>query len=414
MSHPPRTGVFFIHGLTGSPAEMAPLDKALRRAGYQTVVPLIAGHGAGHRELLATTWQDWHEGLRRDLREFARTYDEVVIVGLCVGGLLGLLLAGEEKVRGAVALSPDLGLRVRGPATPWNRCLLPLAYRVPWLRRHGYWTQKPPYGIKNPRLQQRIAKAVAASIHGQTAEYGTFRTYVGTMLELKRLQRVVVQALPRVDCPALVIHSVEDSMFSIRNATVMYHALGSIRKELALITGCDHVITVDLRKDDVARRVIRFVAGGRGVSAESEAEDEFLACEIVPNRTEVGQSTEDGQSGDALPPALNQRASHRLIVRKGSVGRLMLTVREDAERSADVLDARYMSSDPHGRPSDTLTAEWQLAAAAIDALSYGVQKRWVIEEKMEQHAASASRIEPVAAHTEPDRAPSPSLIPTTL
>lgn len=49
-------------------------------------------------------------------------------------------------------------------------------------------------------------------------------------------------------------------MFSIRNATVLYSLLGTSDKSIRLITGCDHVMTVDLRKDDVARDVGAFIA----------------------------------------------------------------------------------------------------------------------------------------------------------
>ncbi len=280
MWRPEHTGVLLIHGLTGSPTEMAPLAKALRRAGFRTAVPLLAGHGAGHRELLATTWQDWRDGLRRDLRDLAQACDDVVVVGLCVGGLLGALLAAENSyVRGLVCLSPDLGFRVPGPATPWTRFLLPIAFRVPWLRHHGYWTQKPPYGLKNPRLQQRIAQAIAASAQGQTQEFGTFRTYVGTMREMTRLSEAVRNSLARVRCPSRIIHSVEDSMFSIRNAMIVYQQLGSPRKELALITGCDHVITVDLRRDDVARRVTGFVTGLYGAEPADPCRRGVLSAE---------------------------------------------------------------------------------------------------------------------------------------
>ena len=348
MSHTNRTGVLLIHGLTGSPTEMAPVEKALRRAGYQTAVPLITGHGAGHKELLATTWQQWRDGLRRDIREFAQRCDEVVIVGLCVGGLLGLLLAAEEEsVHGVVSLSPDIGFRLRGPMLPWTRVLLPLAYRVPILRRYGYWTQCHPYGIKNPRLQQRLAKAVAASIRGQTKEYGTFRTYVGTMLELKRLQREVTRQLARVRCPALIIHSVEDSLFDIRNAALVYRRLGSIHKKLAFITGCDHVMTVDLRKEDVIRRVERFLIGRQGVSTDGNApDDEFLSCEIVPAHNEAERGAV---------------SMHTLTVRKGAADRLILPLYEaPASRSPQLAD---QPQNPE------LEAEWRLASAAIHALN---------------------------------------------
>jgi carboxylesterase len=60
-----RTGVLLLHGLTGMPSEMRPLERHLRRLGCIVDVPLLPGHGATHRELLATGWRDWVEGARR-------------------------------------------------------------------------------------------------------------------------------------------------------------------------------------------------------------------------------------------------------------------------------------------------------------------------------------------------------------
>ena len=389
---PNRTGVLLIHGLTGSPTEMSPLDKALRRAGYRTAVPLIAGHGAGHEELLATTWQDWRDGLRRDLHELARTCDAVIIVGLCVGGLLGVLLAAdEEKVQGLVSLSPDLNFRVPGPGTPWTRFLLPLAYRVPWLMRHGYWTQKPPYGLQHPRLRRRVANAVAESVRGQTKDFGTFRMYAGTFLQLERLQETTRQHLPRVHCPALVMHSFEDSLFSIRNATVMYHRLGSLKKELALITGCDHVMTVDWRKEDVARRVIRFIAGRHGAFIEDEESDEeSYACEISPR--------------PPVDPA--QRAAHHLIIRKGKTEQLVLQLWEDGDPQTAGVPFRRWDQSPRG---GELQTEWQLARTAINALAFGLKKRLSIGTNPDGSVRAApawktSQPTPMSVLGEPTRA----------
>lgn len=362
---------------------MAPLDKVLRRAGYQTAVPLIAGHGAGHKELLATTWEDWREGLRSDLRKLAETCDEVVIAGLCVGGLLGAVLAAEEeKVRGFVSLAPDLNFRVPGPMMPWTRFLLPAALRVPWLRRHGYWAQKPPYGIKNPRLQQRIAKAVAASTQGQTQEYGTFRTYVGTIRELNRLRNEVMRILGNIKCPVLMVHSFEDSMFSIRNVTVMYSQLGSSRKEVSLITGCDHVLTVDLRRDEVAARILNFIGGQPVVSPENKQDSGFLACEIAP---------------DYEASAADDRKIHHLVVRRGPVARLTLSLTETESFSRpqfkpDPGALRIEPADDNG----SLQAQWQLARAAMDALSFGLEKRLTPQTGLEAD-------EPVSSGASPNR-----------
>ena len=253
------TGFLLIHGVTGAPTEMRPLARHLERVGYRVTVPLLPGHGAGHRQLLATTRHDWLDGVRRPFDDLATTCDQVVVVGLCAGGLLTVLVAAEDRrVAGLVVLAPDLGFRKPGPATPWTRILLPLAYRIPLLRRYGYWTEGPPYGLKDPRLQQLIRRSIAAAKQGQTDEYGTFRTYVCTLYEMDRLQDEVRRRAGAVRCPALVMHSVEDSLFSVRNATLLYRLLGSHEKSITVLTGCDHVMTMDVRREDVARRIAAF------------------------------------------------------------------------------------------------------------------------------------------------------------
>ena len=298
----PVDGVLLLHGVTGTPMEMKPLARYLEQRGYRVAVPLLPGHGAGHRALLATTRHDWLDGARRALRELAAACDHIVLVGLCGGGLLNVLLAADDpaigprpwpgaqlavhhsvrgrdvrptrgvgtgatglpvglhqRIAGLVVLSPDLGFRAPGPATPWTRILLPLAYRVPLLKRHGYWTERPPYGLKDPRLQERITRAIVAAKQGQTVEYGTFRMYVGTIYEMEQLHEAARHRASAVTCPALIMHSVEDSLFTIRNATLLYGLLGSQDKTVELVTGCDHVITVDLQKRSVAQAVDRFV-----------------------------------------------------------------------------------------------------------------------------------------------------------
>ena len=59
----------------------------------------------------------------------------------------------------------------------------------------------------------------------------------------------------KVTTPALIVHSLEDTITGIDNATEIYSLLGSQDKSIEFLTGCDHVITLDLRKDVVAQKV---------------------------------------------------------------------------------------------------------------------------------------------------------------
>lgn len=244
--------------MTGAPLEMRPLARKLQKQGYKVRVPLLAGHGGGNDELLASTWQDWLQGLKRHLRYLKSKHEHVFIAGLSVGALLGILLAAEESVDGLIILSVDLGYP--GKSQPLTRHLLPLVYKIPFLRRHSYWTEKPPYGLKDKRLQRKITEAIEASKKRATKSYGLFRTYVESLYQAELLKKEVRKKASNVQCPSLIIHSMEDTMFSVKNATAAYEILGSREKKISLISGGDHVITVDLCKNEVAKQVGEFIS----------------------------------------------------------------------------------------------------------------------------------------------------------
>jgi len=255
-----RIGVLVIHGMTGTPLEMRPVSRFLRRQGYRVVTPLLRGHGEGHKELLATTWRDWLAGVREEADKLVAECDQVFVVGLSASALLATLVAVDNpRISGVVLLSIHLGFW-RQESLPLNHCLLPFVIRFPWLRRHAWWTEKPPYGIKDIRLQKNIERAIESSKEGETGSHGLFRTYVESIYQAKLLIEEAVCLAPRVSAPVLILHSMEDTLFTLKNATRMYARLGSPSKTVVIITGCDHVMTVDLRKDDVARLVYEFIA----------------------------------------------------------------------------------------------------------------------------------------------------------
>ncbi len=252
-------GVVLIHGVTGTPTEMRPLARHLQRLGYRVDTPLLAGHGMGYREILASTWRDWLASIREAVDHMAADGSEVAVAGLSAGGLLGLLLAAEHpQVSGVALLSVHFGI----PGSRISRAdyvASRLLSHLPILRRHWSFVERPPYGLRDERLQQRITAAIEASKQGETEQYGLFRTYAETMHQVYQLEDEACRVAPHVRRPALLVHSFEDTMLSVENATAVYALLGSREKSVTLLTGCDHVITVDLQKERVASCVGSFV-----------------------------------------------------------------------------------------------------------------------------------------------------------
>jgi carboxylesterase len=283
--NPAATGVLLLHGLTGMPSEMRPIARALRRLGCTVEVPLLPGHGATHRELLATGWTDWLGGARRAADDLAAQCDTLVVAGLSMGALLATLLAAEDpRIRGIALLSPTL--RYDGSSIPWTRWLLPLVQALPFAGRTLYWSERPPYGLQDKRLQRRVTCALDAARRGESTEYGLFRTYVGSIRELNRMIREVRRRAGAVRCPTLVLQSVEDTITSVRNATEICDRIGSAEKSVHWLSGCDHVITLDLRKHEVARAVSDFTmrVAGRDMRTRPLLDQVNHALEFAPRR----------------------------------------------------------------------------------------------------------------------------------
>ena len=88
-----------------------------------------------------------------------REYRTVSVGGLCIGSVLSLALA-RERPREVNALSLlSTTLFFDGWSIPWYRFLMPLWFHTPV--RHLYeYTESEPYGIKNPQIRARVARAM--------------------------------------------------------------------------------------------------------------------------------------------------------------------------------------------------------------------------------------------------------------
>jgi carboxylesterase len=137
--------------------------------------------------------------------------------------------------------------------------LLPLVDWIPFLGAYTYWTEEPPYGLKDERLQRMITKQVEAAARGENTDFGLFRTYSGSLRQLHKLVREIRKVAHQVKVPSLVIHSLEDSMTTYKNGLEMVNLIGSEDKTLLLLGGCDHVLTLDLRKKKVCQEIGAFV-----------------------------------------------------------------------------------------------------------------------------------------------------------
>lgn len=243
--------ILLIHGLTGSPFELKYAAQKLHLAGFTVSVPCLAGHGTTFQELARTRWQDWYATAKTAFDDLKKTHKTVSVGGLCMGAVLALLLAANEKndVNALALLSTTLSYD--GWATPWYQFLITVVYYTPF-RYTAYYTEREPFGIKNERLRRQVMTGL------KNNSIGYLRFPCTAMHELQVLSRITKKKLREVTAPSLIIHSLEDDLASVKNAEYVERHISSSYKSKIILDDSYHMVTIDNQRSLVVKELIDF------------------------------------------------------------------------------------------------------------------------------------------------------------
>lgn len=101
-----RVGALVLHGFTGNPGSMRVLAERLAAAGFTVDLPLLPGHGTVVEDMIPTGWDDWSAHAEARYRALAEQCDQVVVVGLSMGGALTAWLGSEHpEIAGLVCIN---------------------------------------------------------------------------------------------------------------------------------------------------------------------------------------------------------------------------------------------------------------------------------------------------------------------
>jgi carboxylesterase len=223
-------GALLIHGFSGSPASMRPLGEWLSQHGISALGPRLPGHGTTWEDLEGTTWQDWEREVEGALGELGSRCQDIIVVGLSVGGAMALHLAAKhpDRLRGVAVINAD----VRRPAL----VLAPLV-----------------------RLFTRSVKGVGNDINKPGQDEIVYeRVPLKAAAQLGKLQRTVQGELPTMRLPLLILSSTTDHVVKPSNSRYIFERAGSRQKDLVRLPNSYHVATLDFDAETVFKRVLEF------------------------------------------------------------------------------------------------------------------------------------------------------------
>lgn len=270
-----RHAFLLLHGLYGNPQEMHYVGRKLRQAGYGVRIPHIRGCTAADSSPRnwGTRWEHWYAQVDAELDSMKLQYAQVSVAGLCAGADLALALAIKRSADiHSLCLYATTLFYDGWNITPLRR-LRALAYYTP-LRYMLHFHERPPYGLKDPRIRKWIAAQMEKG--GQTAAGAAKSSLVG-VYQTERMMRYLRANLRHVSAPTLILHAREDDTSSLRSADLVATEIASRVVRKVILENSYHIITMDNDKDLVVQETLDFVARCSGSAMHIEQPERLIA-----------------------------------------------------------------------------------------------------------------------------------------
>jgi carboxylesterase len=241
-----RIGCLCMHGLTASPQEVYWLGAFLAQRGATVYAPRLYGHGVEPSHIQSARWQDWYLSALDGYHLLRRQCDQVIALGLSMGGLLSLRLAAEEAVAGVVAMAAPVYLSIKN------------AWLVHVLRCFGATVMRFDRAADpiNARIEA-IQRERHEEVTGRVAYYE--HSAAGTA-ELLKLQTEVKAGLARITAPTLLIFSEGDRAVPIENIDLIAGGLTACPDvQIVRLKQSDHILTNDIEYTQVFESAWSFI-----------------------------------------------------------------------------------------------------------------------------------------------------------
>jgi carboxylesterase len=241
--------------LNGGGLELGQLPNFLNSNGFETMVPEIKGYLFGTP---ADHYDSWISQVHNAIDSVKGQYKTINLAGISMGSTLALAVASQRIDISSIALLSPV-LRYDGWSVPWYRFLLDFAYMLGI--RNWEYSEREPFGIKNPDLRRRVREKFKAH---ELSEVGAPLITARHLHEAKGLMSYVLNNLEEITSRLLVVQSVEDDTCTTWSAEQILAKTKSDLRRTIWLGNSYHIVTIDNEREIVLNEVLRFLARAAG------------------------------------------------------------------------------------------------------------------------------------------------------
>src|SRR5690625_5238923 len=198
------------------------LGRFLEKKGYSSHAPIYRGHGLPPEELIKTTPTEWWEDAQEGYRHLQNLgYEDIVVAGLSLGGVLSLKLANCEKVKAVIPMCTPMFFD--------NETQLTLSFKQ-------FAEQYKQFERKNEQQIKREVEQLMDHLRPLFNKVGSFIEEVSEMVDM-------------IYAPTFVVQARIDQMINTESANFIFDNIATDQKQIKWYENSTHVITTDVEKD---------------------------------------------------------------------------------------------------------------------------------------------------------------------
>lgn len=232
-----------LHGLGGGVYEMQLLGEYLHKYGFNVQGVNYPGHDKKAAKMPVSQWHQWYEHILETYQKLTQKYIDVFVIGFSTGCPLGLYLAAKNQISKLVLLSPFIAIKHE-----WYYLLRPEDYLF---SRLGNLIDDVP------RLRLPINDKAMRQLSQEVAYFKTFN--LSAVKSAIDLINHVKPLLPQIHEPTLIIQSIRDTVVDPNGAKMIFQQLGSDIKQIYWLQKSDHIILLDVERDEVYAQIKNFL-----------------------------------------------------------------------------------------------------------------------------------------------------------
>ena len=207
-------GCLIVHGYTGGPYEVEPLERYLvAETNWEISVPTLQGHGE-QLNFTDVRYTDWIGETERALMKLHQSCDRIFVIGFSMGGMIAAYLAATSSVDKLVLLAPA-------------RKILSFKY-----------------------LGMDLVEMIGDGLKGKLTENDRFVQVKGKLadvsfaanMEFMKLVQYTKAYIPHVKVPVFIAQGKKDELVPYQTIYTIEEEIGSTEKEIVFFGESDHFI----------------------------------------------------------------------------------------------------------------------------------------------------------------------------